>query len=112
MTPAPGLQLSFDLGASPNLSACGTAPTIEEAVHIEQSWGPVTAAVDAIRARYGGASVGPASLVGARGLEVRNRGDAQWGPSDGPEPGPKAGSEAGPEPKSEAELGSERPASL
>ncbi len=110
--PGAGVQLSFDLGASPNLSACGTAPTIEEAVHIEQSWGPVTAAVDAIRARYGGASVGPASLVGARGLEVRNRGDAQWGPSDGPEPGPKAGSEAGPEPKSEAELGSERPASL
>ncbi len=38
-------------------------------------------AVDAIRARYGGASVGPASLVGADGLRVRRRGEAQWGPT-------------------------------
>ena len=42
---------------------------------------PVTAAVDAIRARYGGSSVGPASLVRPDGLRVRRRGEAQWGPA-------------------------------
>ena len=37
---------------------CWPGPA-EEAERIQQSWGPVTAAVDAIRARYGGSSVGP-----------------------------------------------------
>ena len=55
--------------------------TDDEAERIQRSWGPVTAAVDAIRARYGGSSVGPASLVGADGLRIRRRGEAQWGPS-------------------------------
>lgn len=53
----------------------------EEAERIQGSWGTVTSAVDAIRARYGGAAVGPASLVGADGLRVRRRGEAQWGPT-------------------------------
>ena len=39
------------------------------------------AAVDAIRERYGTASVGPAALVGASGVRVKELGDAQWGPS-------------------------------
>ncbi len=38
--------------------------------------------VDAIRERYGVASVGPAALVGASGgLRVKQVGDSQWGPS-------------------------------
>ena len=45
----------------------------DQAERIQQSWGSVTAAVDAIRARYGGSSVGPASLVGPEGLRVRRR---------------------------------------
>jgi hypothetical protein len=53
----------------------------EEAERIQGSWATVTSAVDAIRDRYGGSSVGPASLVGADGLRVRRRGEAQWGPS-------------------------------
>ncbi|MGA3147092.1 MAG: DNA polymerase IV [Acidimicrobiales bacterium] len=53
----------------------------DDAERIQRSWGPVTAAVDAIRARYGGSSVGPASLVGEDGLRIRRRGEAQWGPS-------------------------------
>ncbi len=52
----------------------------DEAERIQRSWGPLTAAVDAVRARYGGPSVGPASLVGEDGLRIRGRGDAQWGP--------------------------------
>jgi DNA polymerase-4 len=39
------------------------------------------AVVDAIRERYGVAAVGPAALVGASGLRVKQLGDSQWGPS-------------------------------
>jgi len=38
------------------------------------------AVVDAIRERYGVASVGPAALVGASGLRVKQLGDSKWGP--------------------------------
>lgn len=37
--------------------------------------------VDAIRQRYGAASVGPAALVADSGLRVKQIGDSQWGPS-------------------------------
>jgi DNA polymerase-4 len=75
-----GVQLSLDLG--PPAAPPGDRPggSLEEVERLQASWGPVTAAVDAIRARYGGSSVGAASLVGVDGLRVRQRGDAQWGP--------------------------------
>jgi DNA polymerase-4 len=92
-----GVQLSLDLDSpevpQPEPAGSGRRPEAEpdpgdrlaeaheQAERIQESWGSVTAAVDAIRARYGGSSVGPASLVGADGLRVRHRGDAQWGPS-------------------------------
>jgi DNA polymerase-4 len=50
------------------------------------AWREVEAAVSAIRARYGNASVGPAALVGRSGLDVKQRGDTQWGPSAPPAP--------------------------
>jgi DNA polymerase-4 len=45
-----------------------------------------TAAVDAIRARFGPDSVGPASLLGAdgSGLRIKKQGDQQWGPGGAP----------------------------
>ena len=61
----------------------GDGPLIrahEEALRLQDTWGGITEAVDAIRARYGRSSVGPASLVGASGLRVGERGEAQWGP--------------------------------
>ena len=86
-----GTQLSLDLGAAPAGSEVGRASgpderdrmarAHDEAEQLQESWGSVTAAVDAIRARYGGSSVGPASLVGADGLRIRARGEAQWGPT-------------------------------
>lgn len=50
------------------------------AERLQETWGSVTDAIDAIRARYGGEAVGPASLVTPEGLRVRRRGEAQWGP--------------------------------
>ena len=57
------------------------------AERLQETWGSVTGAVDAIRARYGGEAVGPASLVTPDGIRVRRRGEAQWGPSrpEGPD---------------------------
>jgi DNA polymerase-4 len=42
----------------------------------------VDAAVDAIRERYGTASVGPAALAGGPRLRVKQSGEAPWGPSE------------------------------
>ncbi len=55
----------------------GTAPAVPR----QLAWHEVEAAVSAIRARYGNASVGPAALVGREGLAVKERGDTQWGPT-------------------------------
>ncbi len=78
--PVPGVT-----GIDPSRDADPAADRLtraqEEAERIQGSWATVTSAVDAIRARYGGSSVGPASLVGADGLRVRRRGEAQWGPT-------------------------------
>ena len=98
--PGEGTQLRLDLetpptgvvalghtatGSRPD-GAVGAAPAgvrdaSREAERLQQSWGSVTSAVDAIRARYGGSAVGPASLVTPEGIKVRQRGEAQWGPS-------------------------------
>ena len=92
-----GVQLSLDLGTAVGSAGpaagvderSGTVPEQDErpagagdddVEELQRSWGPVTAAVDAIRERYGGSSVGPASLVGPDGLRIRRRGEAQWGP--------------------------------
>jgi DNA polymerase-4 len=96
-----GTQLTLALDGAgpvgPESDVDGTlARAQDEAVRLQASWGGVTEAVDAIRARFGKASVGPASLVGTDGLRVRDRGDAQWGPEDpGPPTGPRP---TGPEP--------------
>jgi DNA polymerase-4 len=50
------------------------------------SWDDATGAIDAIRARYGPAAIGPASLADASGLRIKRKGDQQWGPTDLPGP--------------------------
>jgi len=47
------------------------------------AWHEATGAVDAIRERFGEGAIGPASAVDERGLRVKRRGDAPWGPDDG-----------------------------
>ena len=46
----------------------------------DRAWQELDAAVGAIRARYGQASVVPATLAGPGGPGVKRRGDTQWGP--------------------------------
>jgi DNA polymerase-4 len=53
----------------------------DEAVADEADWQLAEETVDAIRARFGAAAIGPASSVSERGLRVVQRGAQQWGPN-------------------------------
>ena len=70
-----GDQLSFDLGD-------GRDDGTQSATSIEQSWHDATAAVDAIRDKFGRSAVGTASMVSDDGVQVPARRDAPWGPSE------------------------------
>jgi DNA polymerase-4 len=70
-----GDQLSFDLGD-------GRDEGVQGATSLEQSWQDVTAAVDAIRTRFGRAAVGSVAMVTEDGVQVPARRDAPWGPSE------------------------------
>jgi DNA polymerase-4 len=75
LSPGSGDQLAFDLGD-------GTRAENQSAVAREQSWQDVTAAVDAIRTRFGRESVGSAGMVTEEGVQVPARRDAPWGPGE------------------------------
>ncbi len=47
-------------------------------------WERAESTMDAIRARFGSAAVGPASLSGVDGLRITRRGAQQWGPAGAP----------------------------
>jgi DNA polymerase-4 len=70
-----GDQLSFDLGD-------GRDEGNQSATSREQSWQDVTAAVDAIRTRFGLTAVGSAAMVTEEGVQIPARRDAPWGPSE------------------------------
>jgi DNA polymerase IV len=69
-----GDQLSFDLGDGRHEGA-------QSATSREQSWQDATAAIDAIRDKFGRSAVGSASMVNDEGVQVPARRDAPWGPS-------------------------------
>jgi DNA polymerase-4 len=70
-----GDQLSFDLGD-------GREDGAQSATSREQSWQDATAAVDAIRGKFGQSAVGTASMVTDQGVKVPARRDAPWGPTE------------------------------
>jgi DNA polymerase-4 len=79
-------QLSFDLGDASGASSGSGSPTgggtdRQEAIRLQSSWREVTAAIDAIRARFGRSSVGTVSMVGEEGIVVPTRREAPWGPA-------------------------------
>ena len=71
-------QLSFDLGD-------GLAEDNQSATAREQSWQDATAAVDAIRDRFGKTAVGAASMVTEDGVQVPARRDAPGGRTSSPD---------------------------
>ena len=52
----------------------------ETAAPSPTDWTEVSAAIDAIRERFGDNAIGPASTVSPRGLRLVRRGAQQWGP--------------------------------
>ncbi|MHB1711994.1 MAG: DNA polymerase IV [Acidimicrobiales bacterium] len=80
----PGPREGRDATASPTKLANPGDPMARaglEAERLQLAWGEISVALDSIRDRYGRASVGMASTVGVRGLQVSERGAAQWGPT-------------------------------
>jgi hypothetical protein len=74
-------QLSFaDAGDSAVGAGGETRANLERDAEHAAALADVETAIDAVRRRYGMGAVGPASLAAPGGLEVKQRGDAQWGP--------------------------------
>ena len=73
-----GRQLRFELDAPTTGTPSGGAA---DAARRQEHWREVTAAIDAIRRRFGTAAVGMASMIGPGGIVVPARRDAPWGPS-------------------------------
>lgn len=74
-------QLSFDELLEAGLgSDLEVAPGDDRHALDRRSGAAADAAVDAIRARFGSAAIGPARLVGNNGLEPKEAGRQQWGP--------------------------------
>ena len=77
-------QLVFDLDAGAPTEDPGgeqAEALTRHAARLQDQWQEVTAAVDAIRRRFGRASVGTGAMVTDAGVEVPRRRDAPWGPS-------------------------------
>lgn len=79
--PSPGVRL-LGVTGSGLVDAAARQLTLDDAVGADRH--DASGAVDAIRARFGPSAIGPASSVDQRGLRVKRRGDAQWGPDDPP----------------------------
>jgi DNA polymerase-4 len=75
--PTPGVRL---LGVAVSNLVEGAALQLS-LLDDADGWDRASGAVDEVRARFGDAAVGPASLVRQDGVRVKRRGDAQWGPS-------------------------------
>lgn len=55
--------------------------TVTEAVTNLEAQRELTGTIDAIRAKFGTAALGPATLAGRGKLRVKRNGDTQWGPN-------------------------------
>jgi DNA polymerase IV len=81
--PAPGVRL-LGVGVSGLVEGAARQLSFDDAAAGGGSWQEASGAVDAIRDRFGDGAIGPAAAVGRRGLRVKRRGDAPWGPDDDP----------------------------
>lgn len=75
--PTPGVRL-LGVSASGLVVAAARQLSFDEVEG--PAWHEASGAVDAIRERFGDGAIGPASAADHRGLRVKRRGEAQWGP--------------------------------
>jgi DNA polymerase IV len=79
-----GIRL-LGVGVS-NLSPAGPGPPQQMTLDFDSRRPPeprlvsAAGAADSVRARFGPASVGPATLIGPNGLRIKRPGDTHWGP--------------------------------
>jgi DNA polymerase-4 len=79
--PSPGVRL-LGVAVSGLGAAGGRQLSLDDLT--ARSWYDASGAVDAIRQRFGDASIGPAVLAEPGGdIRVKRRGDQQWGPRQG-----------------------------
>jgi DNA polymerase-4 len=78
---SPGVRL-LGVGIS-NLVPVSAAEAEQLSLDLAGAPPSTSAAVDAVRRRFGSTAVGPASLLGPNGLRVKRPGDTQWGPQEG-----------------------------
>jgi DNA polymerase-4 len=79
----------IDVGSGVRLLGVGVSNLVDggarqlslDEVSEEGQWSEASSAVDEIRERFGDKAVGPATLVGDRGLRVKRQGEQQWGPT-------------------------------
>ncbi len=91
LEPAPtSRQMAFDLAEGPPAGhgTARTGATGTDAARVQEGWQDVTAAVDAVRARYGREALGSAAMVRPGGIEVPTRRQSPWGPAADPPPAP------------------------
>ena len=77
--PAPGVRL-IGVSVSGLIEGGSRQLTLDDLTG--GSWDDANDVVDAIRARFGSASIGPATLAGPGGLHLRLDDDRPWGPDD------------------------------
>jgi DNA polymerase IV len=87
--PTPGVRL-IGVSVSGLSEGIGRQLTLDEAG--DAGWDDATEAVDAIRARFGPAAIGPATLAEGGRVRVRQEGEAPWGPDRPAAPEPPGGS--------------------
>ena len=87
--PTPGVRL-IGVSVSGLSQGIGRQLTLDEAG--DAGWDDATEAVDAIRARFGPAAIGPATLAEGGRVRVRQEGEAPWGPDRPAPPGDPEGS--------------------
>ena len=75
--PAPGVRL-LGVTGSGLVEAAARQLSFDDVE--APDWHEASGAIDAIRARFGDAAIGPASSADRRGLRIKRRGDGQWGP--------------------------------
>ncbi len=67
-----------------NLEPADAARQLALGIDREASWRDTERVVDDVRARFGAGAIAPAALIEQGAIEVRRRGDQQWGKSDAP----------------------------
>ena len=94
LDPAPGVRL-LGLAASGLGDDGARQLSLDDllddgATATDEGWASAEEAIDAVRARFGAAAVGPATLAGPGGIRVARRGQQQWGPDATPDATPDA----------------------